>query len=145
MIKLPFKILGIEHIGIALEELDIASNFLSLLPGIAKTGSENINDQQVITDIFNTSKGKIELLKATTKDSPIAKFIEKKGKGIHHLALEVDNISGALDYLKENEIKLIDEKPRIGAEGFLIAFIHPHSTDGILIELCQKPNKSDTG
>ena len=76
--NLSFEILGIEHAGVALEELDIASKFLSLLPGITKTGSENIHDQQVITDVFKTSKGKIELLKATTEDSPIAKYIEKK-------------------------------------------------------------------
>ena len=95
-----------------------------------------------MTDIYNTARGKIELLKATSDLSPIYKFINKKGKGIHHIALEVDDILKALKFLKENEIQLIDEKPRIGAEGFLIAFIHPYSTGGILFELCQKQNSN---
>ena len=82
--------------------------------------------------------GKLEFLKATSKDSPIARFIDKKGSGMHHIALVVDHLQPALDYLQEKGIELIDEKPRIGAEGFSIAFIHPKSTGGILVELCEK-------
>jgi methylmalonyl-CoA/ethylmalonyl-CoA epimerase len=92
----------------------------------------------VITDIYKTGSGKLEFLKATSKDSPIARFIDKKGSGMHHIALVVDHLQPALDYLQEKGIELIDEKPRIGAEGFSIAFIHPKSTGGILVELCEK-------
>ncbi len=145
MKKLPFKILGIEHVGVALKELDTASGFLSLLNGVNQTGTEVIDDQRVKTDIFDTGKGKIELLKATTQNSPITKFLNRRGKGLHHLALEVDNLGNALEFLKKNNIILIDEKPRIGAEGYQIAFVHPKSTGGILVELCQRPNTEDTG
>ncbi len=133
-----FKILGVEHIGIALRKTSDIAKFLSILPGVEGSGEENIEDQGAMTDIYNTARGKIELLKATSDLSPIYKFLNKKGKGIHHIALEVDDIVTALKFLKENDIQLIDDKPRIGAEGFLIAFIHPYSTGGILFELCQK-------
>ena len=137
-----FKILGIEHIGIALKKTSEVSKFLSIFPGVEKLGKENIEDQGAMTDIYKTERAKIELLKATSDSSPIYKFINKKGKGIHHIALEVDDILKALKFLKESGFQLIDEKPRIGAEGFLIAFIHPHSTGGILFELCQKQNSN---
>jgi len=137
-----FKILGVEHIGIALKNTSDIAKFLSILPGVEKLGEENIEDQGALTEIYNTARGKIELLKATSNLSPIYKYLNKKGKGIHHIALEVDDILTALKFLKENDIQLIDEKPRIGAEGFLIAFIHPYSTGGILFELCQKQNSN---
>ena len=138
MSQKPFKILGIEHVGIAMENMDGISAFFSDILGLEYSGSEKIDDQQVITDIFNTGRGKLEFLQATCPDSPISKFIEKKGVGMHHIALLVDNIRAALDYLQKEGIDLIDTTPRIGAEGLHIAFLHPRSTGGILVELCQK-------
>ena len=93
----------------------------------------------VVTGGGSGTEGKIELLDALSDDSPISKFLEKRGEGIHHIAFQVDKLQAALDYLKNNGIKLIDETPKIGAEGFLIAFLHPQSTHGVLIELCQSP------
>ena len=134
----PFKILGIEHVGIAMDNMDGISAFFSDILGLEYSGSEKIDDQQVVTDIFNTGGGKLEFLQATDPDSPISKFIEKKGVGVHHIALLVDNIQVALDYLQKEGVELIDTTPRIGAEGLQIAFLHPRSTGGILVELCQK-------
>jgi len=138
MSQKPFKILDIEHIGIAVEDLNGISDVFGKLFGLEFQSREMVDDQQVITDIYKTVSGKLEFLKATSKDSPIARFIEKKGSGIHHIALVVDNLQSALDYLKEKGLELVDEKPRIGAEGLSIAFIHPKSTGGILVELCEK-------
>ena len=138
MSQKPFKILGIEHVGIAVNSLNGLSNIFSNILGMESIGSEEVTDQQVITEIYNTSSGKLEFLKATNENSPIARFIDKKGEGMHHVSLLVDNLLSALDYLKGKGIQLIDETPRIGAEGLSIAFIHPKSTGGILIELCEK-------
>ena len=138
MPELPFKILGIEHVGIATNDLNGISDIFGDLLGLQLSSREKIDDQQVITDIYETGTGKLEFLKATDENSPIAKFIEKKGKGVHHIALKVDNLQAALDYLKGQAIELIDTSPRIGAEGFKIAFLHPKSTGGVLIELCEK-------
>ena len=138
MIQRPFKVLGIEHIGIALEKLDGLSVIFSDILGLEFSGSEEVIDQQVITDIYPTGNGKLEFLRATQLDSPITQFIDKKGPGLHHVALLVDNLSAALDYLEKKGIQLIDKSPRIGAEGLKIAFIHPSSTKGILVELCEK-------
>jgi len=138
MSKKPFKILGIEHIGIAANDLNGISDVFADLLGLELRSREKIDDQQVITDIYKTGSGKLEFLKATDKHSPIAKFIEKKGTGMHHIALKVDNLTIALDYLKGQGVQLIDTSPRIGAEGYKIAFLHPKSTSGILIELCER-------
>ena len=134
----PFKILGIEHVGIAMQNMEGISAFFSDILGLEYLGSEKIDDQQVVTDIFNTGGGKLEFLQATDPNSPISKFIDKKGAGMHHIALLVDNVQVALDYLQKEGVELIDTTPRIGAEGFHIAFLHPRSTAGILVELCQK-------
>ena len=141
MNKPPFKILGIEHIAIAVEDLEESGKLFTEILGISHPTRENIPDQKVTTDIFSIGNSKIELLEATSTDSPIYKFIEKKGVGQHHIALKVDDIQSALDYCKKNNIQLIDESPRVGAEGLHIAFIHPKSTNGVLIELCQEPPK----
>ena len=133
----PFKILGIEHIGIATDSLEGIENIFSEILGIKHAGKEEVIDQKVITDIYDTGAGKLEFLKATTDDSPVAKFLDKKGKGMHHVALKVDNLSAALTYLENKGIELIDAAPRIGAEGLSIAFLHPKSTGGVLIELCE--------
>ena len=132
------KILGIEHIGLAVNSLDTDAPFWKHVLKISHTGTEAVEDQGVTTDIYDTGSGKLEFLKATSKDSPIARFIDKKSSGIHHIALIVDHLQPALDYLKDQGVQLIDEKPRIGAEGLSIAFIHPKSTGGILVELCEK-------
>ena len=138
MSQRPFKILSIEHVGIAVDDLNGISDVFGNLLGLELRSREKIDDQKVITDIYETESGKLEFLKATDKNSPIAQFIEKNGTGIHHIALIVDNLEVALNFLKEKNINLVDSKPRIGAEGYQIAFIHPGSTGGILIELCQK-------
>ena len=138
MPKLPFKILGIEHVGIAVKDLNSISEIFGELLGLDLQRREKVNDQQVITAIYHAGKDKLEFLKATSPDSPIAKFLGKRPEGMHHIALIVDDIQSALNYLNENDVQLIDSNPRIGAEGFMIAFIHPKSTGGVLVELCEK-------
>ena len=139
MTSKTFKILGVEHIGIAMNDNEKIESFLRLLPGLNYSGSENVDDQMVKTDIFLTNDAKIELLNSTSKDSTIEKYIHKKGNGVHHIALRVDNLENAIKELSSNGIEFIDQKPRRGAEQCMIAFIHPISTGGILFELCQRP------
>ena len=134
-----FKILAIEHVAIAVDDAKEPADVFGNLLGIKNTSTEEVVDQKVITDIFDTGAGKIELLEATSDDSPISKFLEKRGKGVHHIAFLVDNLSLALDELSGAGVQLIDRAPRVGAEGMLIAFLHPSSTSGVLVELCQKP------
>ena len=138
MSQRPFKILGIEHVGVAVESMEDISSIFSDVLGLEFSGSEEVAEQQVITDIYQVDNSKMEFLEATSKDSPIARFIDKKGGGLHHIALLVNHLQPALDYLKDQGVHLIDEKPRIGAEGLSIAFIHPKSSGGILVELCEK-------
>ena len=137
----PFKILGIEHVGIAVESMEGLSEIFSDILGLGFSCREWIEDQQVNTSIFDTGRGKLEFLQATNQNSPIARFIREKGVGIHHIALLVDNLQEALNYLNEKGLELIDNNPRIGADGYNIAFVHPESTGGILVELCEKNNK----
>ena len=134
-----FKILGIEHVAIAVSSLKEPSKVFGDILGIDNTSTEEVVDQKVVTDIFDTGRGKVELLEATSDDSPISNFLEKRGNGVHHIAFLVDNLEIALKDLAESGIDLIDRSPRIGAEGMLIAFLHPKSTGGVLVELCQKP------
>jgi len=138
MPKLPFKILGIEHVGIAVKDLNSISEIFGELLGLDLHRREKVDDQQVITDIYHAGKDKLEFLKATSPDSPISKFLGKRPEGMHHLALIIDDIQSALNYLNENDVQLIDKRPRIGAESLQIAFIHPKSTGGVLVELCEK-------
>ena len=138
MPKLPFKILGIEHVGIAVKDLNSISEIFGELFGLDLHRREKVDDQQVITDIYHAGKDKLEFLKATSPNSPITKFLDKRPEGMHHIALIVDNIQSALNYLNENDVQLIDKRPRIGAEGLQVAFIHPKSTGGVLVELCEK-------
>ena len=138
MPKLPFKILGIEHVGIAVKDLNSISEIFGELLGLDLHRREKVDDQQVITDIYHAGKDKLEFLKATSHDSPISKFLGKRPEGMHHIALIVDNIQLALNYLNENNVQLIDSSSRIGAEGLQVAFIHPKSTGGVLVELCEK-------
>ena len=134
-----FKILGIEHVAIAVKDFGPLSDFFGDLLGIHYDGREEVSDQKVFADIFNTGNGKLELIKESDANSPISKFLNKKGPGVHHLAFLVDDIYLAIEQLSDSAVRFIDSKPRIGADGMLIAFIHPKSSPGILIELCQKP------
>ncbi len=132
------KVLGIEHIGVALNSNEQLSNLFKNIFNLEYIGSEVVEDQGVSTDIFNVSNTKIELLEAISDDSPINKYISKHGQGMHHLALLVEDIDAAIKYLIKNNIEMIDHQPKIGVEGYKIAFIHPKSTPGLLIEICQK-------
>tara|TARA_X000001036_G_scaffold66939_1_gene57732 strand:+ start:84 stop:494 length:411 start_codon:yes stop_codon:yes gene_type:complete len=136
---MKFKVLGIEHVAIAVKDTKEPSKVFGSLLGISNTSKEEVTDQKVITDIYDTGQGKIELLEATSDDSPISKFLEKRGPGVHHIAFLVDDLKLALLELSESGVDLIDTAPRIGAEGMLIAFLHPKSTSGVLVELCQRP------
>ncbi|MFQ6610231.1 MAG: methylmalonyl-CoA epimerase [Fidelibacterota bacterium] len=133
-----FSVIGIEHVAVALNGSENIKFFLNILPGVSFKGTERITDQKVDTEIFSTSRGKIELLSPVSKDSPISSFLEKRGEGIHHIALEVDHIENTIKYLKSNGFHMIDDIPRLGAEGYKIAFVHPKSTPGLLMEFCQK-------
>ena len=133
-----FKILGIEHIGIAQDkDSDKLSSFFENILNISKK-TEVVENQKVLTDIFDTGSGKIELLSATDTESVINKYLAKKGESVHHIAILVDDLDAALEYLKSKDVKLINESPQKGADNMLIAFIHPHSTPGILLEFCQE-------
>ena len=132
------KVLGVEHIGIALNSNEELSNLFKNIFNLDYIGSEIVEDQGFNTDIFNASNAKIELLESISDDSPISKYISKHGQGMHHLALLVEDIDAAIQYLIENNIEMIDENPKRGVEGYKIAFIHPKSTPGLLIEICQK-------
>ena len=124
--------------AIAVQSLAEPAQLFGQLLGLNDRRKEELEDQQVITDIYNTGQGKIELLLPMSGDSPISKFLEKRGPGLHHIAFQVDDLRAWLRYLKQNGIELIDQEPRIGAEGLQIAFIHPRSTAGVLVELCQR-------
>ena len=137
MSQKPFKILGIEHIGIAVNDLDGLSNVFSDILGLRFLGTEKVDDQKVKSDIYDSGGGKLEFLKSTSVDSPLHRYVEKNGAGLHHIALKVDNLQSALNHLLQNGIELIDKVPKRGAEGHAIAFLHPKSTAGILIELCE--------
>jgi len=139
--KILMKISHIEHIGIAVKNLESSIRFYEEILGLKCYGIEEVKDQKVRTAFFQVGQTKIELLESTDPEGPIAKFIEKKGEGIHHIAFATETIEKQLEELKEKGIQLIDEKPRKGAEGLDIAFLHPKSTLGVLIELCENKNK----
>jgi methylmalonyl-CoA/ethylmalonyl-CoA epimerase len=129
----------IEHIGIAVKNLDEAIKFYENVFGLKCYSIETVHDQKVKTAFFQIGQTKIELLESTEPEGPIGKFIEKRGEGIHHIAFATDGLEKALKELSQKGIKLIDEKPRKGAEGLNIAFLHPKNTFGVLTELCEKP------
>ncbi|MCB0284392.1 MAG: methylmalonyl-CoA epimerase [Calditrichae bacterium] len=127
----------IDHIGIAVDDLEaVAATFAAL--GVEPEFTEEVTDQMVRVLGFHVGESTIEYLQATSSESPIAKYIAKKGNGIHHIAYRVDNLQETLDTLQAKGFQLIDQQPRQGAEGKLIAFVHPKSSNGILIELCEK-------
>ena len=135
------KIIGIEHIGIAVNDINTSSSFWENILNIVHTHTEDVESEGVSTKIFDTGEGKIELLDSLDKNSPIHKFLQKKGPGIHHICLEVDNINEAISELKNFKIDILNDSPSIGAEGYKIVFIHPRSTGGVLVELAEKPAK----
>ena len=131
-------ILKIDHLGIAVNSIEKGKTFWSDVLGLAFEGTETVEAQKVTTAFFPVSESEVELLESTSPDGPVAKYIEKRGPGIQHVAFRVKNIEAALDELKEKGIKLIDEKPRNGAGGARIAFLHPKATGGVLVELCER-------
>lgn len=130
----------IEHLGIAVKSLDEAIPYYENILGMKCYSIEEVADQKVKTAFFKVGQTKLELLEPTSDESPIAKFIEKRGEGIHHLAFAVeDDVANALAEMEGKGVRLIDKAPRKGAEGLNIAFIHPKSTHGVLTEFCEKP------
>lgn len=128
----------IEHLGIAVRDLSESEDLYTKLLGTSSYKREAVESEGVMTSFFKIGDSKIELLQATKEDSPINKFIEKKGEGVHHIAFEVTDIVAELKRLKEEGFRLIHEVPKKGADNKMIAFLHPKSTNGVLIELCQE-------
>ncbi|GHT69107.1 methylmalonyl-CoA epimerase [Bacteroidia bacterium] len=134
------KISHIEHIGIAVKSLDEAIPFYENMLGLKCYNIEEVADQKVRTAFFQVGQSKIELLESTSPEGTIAKFIENKGEGVHHVAFATDGVNAALQELEGKGIRLIDKQSRKGAEGLNIGFLHPKSTIGVLTELCEKSN-----
>jgi len=132
------KILKVDHIGIAVNSIEDGKSLWMDALGLSFEGTETVEEQKVTTAFFPVGESEVELLESTAPDGPVAKFLEKKGAGVHHVAFRVENIEEALAELKEKGIRLIDEKPRKGAGGAKIAFLHPKATNGVLVELCEK-------
>jgi methylmalonyl-CoA/ethylmalonyl-CoA epimerase len=128
----------IEHIGIAVKNLSHANDLYASLLGDIPYKSEEVESEKVITSFFKNGPNKIELLAATDNDSAIAKFIEKKGEGIHHIAFAVDNIYEEMDRLQKAGFQLLSNTPKKGADNKLVCFVHPKSANGVLVELCQE-------
>ena len=128
----------IEHIGIAVKDLEKSNQLFAALLGKPHYKTEEVKSEGVKTSFFDVGPNKIELLEATSSDSPIAKFIEKKGEGVHHIAFAVSDIVSEIKRLKEEGFVVLNEKPKLGADNKLVAFLHPKSRNGVLIELCQE-------
>jgi methylmalonyl-CoA/ethylmalonyl-CoA epimerase len=128
----------IEHIGIAVKDIAFANETYAMLFGEKPYKTENVESEGVTTSFFKVGENKIELLEATNTDSPIHKFIEKKGEGIHHIAFAVDDIVSEMARLKSEGFTILNETPKKGADNKLVCFIHPKTTNGVLIELCQE-------
>ena len=132
------KVLKIDHLGIAVDSIEQAKKLFHDILGLKFEGTETVQEQKVTTAFFPVGDSEVELLESTAPDGPIAKYLEKRGEGIQHIAFRVDNLEEALAELKDKGIRLIDEKPRKGAGGAKIAFLHPKSTHGVLIELSER-------
>lgn len=128
----------IHHLGIAVESLEMAVPVFEVLLGHPPDSKEEVKDQEVLVAVFRVGESRIELLEATSPDSPIARFISKRGPGVHHLTLTVEDLQGTLDDFHRRGLRLIDRNPRVGAGGEAVAFLHPASTAGILIELLEE-------
>jgi len=127
----------LEHIGIAVKDIDTSNALFASLLGQAHYKMEAVESEGVLTSFFQAETAKIELLAATRPDSPIAKFIDKRGEGMHHLAFEVADIQKSMQEMRDKGIRLLNEQPKKGADNKLICFLHPKDTNGVLIELCQ--------
>jgi len=138
-------IVGLDHIAIAVNKLEEAIQIYQDILGLKLEKTMVFENQRVKIAFFSLGETKIELLEPTAPESPVARFIEKRGEGIHHIALKVTNIEDSLKRLKEKGIVFVDEKPRIGAEGGKIAFLHPKSLKNVLIELCERRTVQQEG
>lgn len=131
-------IIRVEHIGIAVKDLATAEDLYTKLLGEAPYKREEVVSEGVVTSFFRTGPNKIELLESTRPDGPIARAIEKRGEGIHHIAFEVDDIRAEMDRLRAEGFTLLNEEPKPGADNKLVCFVHPKSAGGVLVELCQE-------
>lgn len=129
---------NVEHIGIAVRDIAASNALFTKLLSNAPYKAEVIESEGVATSFFRINETKIELLEATSPDSPIAKFLEKKGEGIHHIAFEVDDIEAEMNRLQDEGFTLLNDVPKRGADNKLVCFLHPKATNGVLIELCQE-------
>jgi len=127
----------INHIGVAVKSLEASIPFYRDVLGMAFEGTEEVAEQKVRVAFLSVGESRIELLEATSDDSPVAKFLEKNGEGVHHIAYQVDDLEAVLENLKNQGVRLIDETPRRGAHDTKIAFLHPKASGGVLTELCQ--------
>ncbi|MCU7612901.1 methylmalonyl-CoA epimerase [Chryseobacterium sp. GMJ5] len=128
----------LEHIGLAVQSLGVSDELFTRLLGKESYKKETVEREGVVTSFYATGESKIELLEASNSDSPISKFIEKRGEGIHHLAFGVEDLNYEIDRLKKEGFVFISEEPKEGADNKLVVFLHPKSTNGVLIELCQE-------
>ena len=128
----------IEHIGIAVKDLEAANKTYQAVMGAEPYKMETVESEGVTTSFFKVGESKIELLAGTRPDSPISKFIEKRGEGIHHMAFYVDDIEAEIERLKKEGFRLLNEQPKPGADNKLVAFMHPKDANGVLVELCQE-------
>ena len=131
----------IYHLGYAVEDIKTASRFYEEHFGARVDEPEEVEEQGIVATMFDVGESKIELVQPTRSDSPVGKFLEKKGEGFHHVAFQVDDLEATLAELKENGVDLIDEEPRLGAGGTLMAFLHPKGAHGVLTELVELPEK----
>ena len=130
--------LKIDHVGIAVKNLEESLEFYEKTLGIKAFGFEEVAEQKVKVAFLPCGDSELELLESTAEDGPVSRYIEKNGEGVQHIAIRVDNLESALAELKEKGVRLIDETPRYGAGGASIAFVHPKATNGVLLELCQR-------
>lgn len=128
----------IEHIGIAVKDIEKANSIYAALLGKPHYKTESVQSEGVTTSFFEVGESKIELLEASSPDSPIAKFIEKRGEGIHHIAFAVENLANEINRLKKEGFVVLNETPKKGADNKLVVFLHPKSANGVLVELCQE-------
>lgn len=129
---------NVEHIGIAVKDIAVSNALFSKLLNVPPYKSESVESEGVMTSFFKINETKIELLEASNPESPIAKFIEKKGEGIHHIAFEVDDIQVEMKRLESEGFILLNAEPKLGADNKLVCFLHPKSSNGVLVELCQE-------
>lgn len=135
--------LKLEHIGIAVKSLAESELLFEKLLNTSSYKREKVEDQQVITSFFQSGDSKIELLEATAEDSPISKFILKRGEGIHHIAFEVEDIKSEMQRLRKDGFQLLQDEPSLGADNKWVCFLHPKSTNGVLVEICQSIPQSN--